>query len=178
MTTSSMHALARAWRRAFEHYQSLAKWDDTVWHSETGLSLLDRWNQRERQLSDKFERLYSSWDLYDTAFQTYDLSSFAPLPSDWLERERLRMQARFDGGEFARLQIESAKRRLGECPHIGAVVDPDEKPLRFVAFDAEEAKTLPDGEVRKRFPRGTKCLDCGAFGAFYASFEHYIAGDW
>ena len=62
-------ALARAWRRAFEHYQSLSKWDDTVWHSETGLSLLDRWNQREDQLSKKFYRLYPSEDLYDVAYQ-------------------------------------------------------------------------------------------------------------
>ncbi len=33
-------------------------------------------------------------------------------------------------------------------------------------------------EIRRRWPRGNKCPDCGMMGIFYASYEHYIIGDW
>lgn len=62
-------------------------------------------------------------------------------------------------------------------------------------FDAEAAKALLDGwvpkdeaewvfgnpmhaEVRRRWPRGSQCPDCGEVGIFYASPDHYVLGDW
>ncbi len=40
-------------------------------------------------------------------------------------------------------------------------------------------KPLSSYEVRKRWPRfsGT-CQRCGYTGIYYASYMHYIAGDW
>jgi hypothetical protein len=49
-----------------------------------------------------------------------------------------------------------------------------DKPL----FDAEAAQSLPAHEVQRRWPRLSHCSKCGAHGAFYASVEHYLAGDW
>lgn len=45
-------------------------------------------------------------------------------------------------------------------------------------FDAEAAEGLSAYEVRLRWPRGSRCPTCGQTGIFYASFEHYLAGDW
>lgn len=46
-------------------------------------------------------------------------------------------------------------------------------------FDAEAAKGMTADEVREKFPRSYgQCSKCGATGVAYASFEHYLAGDW
>jgi hypothetical protein len=52
-------------------------------------------------------------------------------------------------------------------------------PSATPAFDEEAARPLPAAEVRERWPRffGT-CPDCGISGIFYASFAHYVMGDW
>lgn len=48
-----------------------------------------------------------------------------------------------------------------------------------VKFDSDAAKNMSDAEVRKHFPRFYgACPDCGQVMIGYASFEHYIAGDW
>lgn len=48
-----------------------------------------------------------------------------------------------------------------------------------VKFDAEVAKNLSAMEVRRLFPRFSgKCEKCGYEGAYYASYEHYLSGDW
>ncbi len=66
-----------------------------------------------------------------------------------------------------------------------------------ITFDAEEAKKMLDGfqpksvlefiggnpvstEIRKRWPRlfGVCPKGCGYNGIYYASTEHYLAGDW
>lgn len=49
-----------------------------------------------------------------------------------------------------------------------------------VTFDSEAAHGLPSYEVRQRWPRGFgPCpKGCGFTGIAYASFEHYVAGDW
>mgnify|MGYP000999235507 CR=1 FL=1 len=51
-----------------------------------------------------------------------------------------------------------------------------------VTFDKETAdrEKLDAYEVRKRWPRGNgPCpLGCGWTGIFYASYDHYIYGDW
>lgn len=49
-----------------------------------------------------------------------------------------------------------------------------------VTFDEEAAKGLPTEEVRKRWPRlfGQCPKDCGFSGIAYASWAHYICGDW
>jgi hypothetical protein len=52
-------------------------------------------------------------------------------------------------------------------------------PFHRPPFDAEAARNLSSSEVRKRWPRSSgTCPTCGFYGAVYASFEHYIAGDW
>lgn len=46
-------------------------------------------------------------------------------------------------------------------------------------FDEEAAQGLDASEVKKRWPRAeAKCPDCGAWVVSYASFAHYIYGDW
>jgi hypothetical protein len=47
-----------------------------------------------------------------------------------------------------------------------------------VAFDMAVAEHMPADEVRKRFPRRDHVCRCGQRTICYASFEHYIAGDW
>jgi hypothetical protein len=50
-----------------------------------------------------------------------------------------------------------------------------------VIFDEEYAKTITDSwEVRKLFPRlsGECPKGCGYTGIAYASFLHYVSGDW
>lgn len=48
-----------------------------------------------------------------------------------------------------------------------------------ILFDKEKANGMTPDEVRKEFPRGNiYCDKCGYYGVMYASFEHYIAGDW
>lgn len=45
-------------------------------------------------------------------------------------------------------------------------------------FDAEAARGLSVQEIRKRWPRWAGTCECGYNGIYYASWEHYIAGDW
>lgn len=48
-----------------------------------------------------------------------------------------------------------------------------------VYFDAEKSRGLTANQVRNDYPRfHGKCPDCGETMIGYASFEHYIAGDW
>jgi hypothetical protein len=56
-----------------------------------------------------------------------------------------------------------------QCPH------PHEPP----AFDGEAAASLSVQEIRRRWPRSeAPCPMCGVCVIGYASWEHYIAGDW
>jgi len=56
------------------------------------------------------------------------------------------------------------------CQHPGMVLP---------EFDSELARTMSAIEVRRRFPRGNwHCQKCESSVITYASFEHYIAGDW
>jgi hypothetical protein len=45
-------------------------------------------------------------------------------------------------------------------------------------FDAEAARGLTSAEVQRRWPRWSGTCTCGFYGVSYASYEHYIAGDW
>jgi len=57
-------------------------------------------------------------------------------------------------------------------------VECDER-CHSVAFDEEAAKGMSADEVRKRWPRvWVNCSVCGFSGVSYASFAHYVAGDW
>lgn len=49
-----------------------------------------------------------------------------------------------------------------------------------VSFDDEASRGLSADEVRKRWPRGYgPCpKGCGFNGIAYASFAHYVSGDW
>ena len=62
----------------------------------------------------------------------------------------------------------------GDCPGCTAAVKE-----AGVIFDEETARGLDEYEVRRRWPRKTaRCLQCGASTICYASYMHYIAGDW
>jgi hypothetical protein len=48
-----------------------------------------------------------------------------------------------------------------------------------VDFDPVAARLMPSHEVRQKWPRKyLKCPDCNEGILSYASFEHYVAGDW
>ena len=52
-----------------------------------------------------------------------------------------------------------------------------------ILFDEVSARGLSSSEIRERWPRGsfseqTPCVDCGYIGIAYASYKHYLAGDW
>jgi hypothetical protein len=49
-----------------------------------------------------------------------------------------------------------------------------------VTFDPIASRGLSRAEIRKRWPRmsGVCPKGCGFYGAAYASYEHYIAGNW
>lgn len=50
---------------------------------------------------------------------------------------------------------------------------------KMASFDESEANGMLASEVRQRWPRGSGvCPDCGMNGIFYASYLHYLAGDW
>jgi hypothetical protein len=55
------------------------------------------------------------------------------------------------------------------CEHKGVAV----------SFDEQASRGLSSATVRRLWPRffGT-CPDCGRSLILYASFAHYIAGDW
>lgn len=46
-------------------------------------------------------------------------------------------------------------------------------------FDEEMAKGMTVEQIRKHFPRGYEwCHDCQSNVILYASYAHYIYGDW
>ncbi|MGL4255604.1 MAG: hypothetical protein ACRCSL_04665 [Microbacterium sp.] len=45
-------------------------------------------------------------------------------------------------------------------------------------FDAERAAGMSAREVRIAFPRVRSVCDCGATTIRYASYLHYLTGDW
>lgn len=49
-----------------------------------------------------------------------------------------------------------------------------------IIFDEEKSKTMDEYGVRKNYPRlfGVCPKGCGFNGIGYASYSHYIAGDW
>lgn len=61
----------------------------------------------------------------------------------------------------------------------GAIVENDAC-THGVSYDKQAAAGLPSSEVRKRWPRlsGACPKGCGYSGIYYASFEHYMMGDW
>ena len=59
----------------------------------------------------------------------------------------------------------------GGCPHKKCVPEYDSERVKKENMSAEE--------VRRLYPRFFgNCPDCGAQLIQYASFEHYLAGDW
>ena len=55
----------------------------------------------------------------------------------------------------------------------------DHPKLTLPDFNEEKAIKMTSDEVRQHYPRKTeKCPDCGAPVIMYASFMHYICGDW
>lgn len=69
---------------------------------------------------------------------------------------------------LAQAQADGVAGRACEC-------EPADPPT----FDEEAAKSLDSWEIKRRWPRKqTVCVKCGASMIAYASFMHYIAGDW
>lgn len=62
---------------------------------------------------------------------------------------------------------EEAEPRESECNH-------------GITFDEENGARLDADVVRRRWPRlfGKCPLGCGYNGIYYASWAHFIAGDW
>lgn len=63
----------------------------------------------------------------------------------------------------------------------GSTVEPCRHPelMARVHFDPVAARGLDAAEVRRRWPRlCAPCPQCRADVIAYASFQHYIAGDW
>jgi hypothetical protein len=59
------------------------------------------------------------------------------------------------------------------------LISEDECKCHVLPFDEELAKTMTSDEVRKTYPRFFGlCASCGYKGISYASFAHYIYGDW
>ena len=72
----------------------------------------------------------------------------------------------------------------GPCDH-GVTFDPEEAERLLSGWSPQNSTEFIMGnpksvEVRKRWPRldGRCPLGCGYSGIYYASYEHYIAGDW
>lgn len=64
---------------------------------------------------------------------------------------------------------ELIERRQAACAHPRCQPD----------FDSEAAKSMTPDQVKQKYPRFYgQCPDCKAHLSVYASFEHYIAGDW
>lgn len=48
-----------------------------------------------------------------------------------------------------------------------------------VSFDEQAAAGLDASEVKRRWPRFSgRCPGCGVLVIMYASYAHYITGDW
>lgn len=73
--------------------------------------------------------------------------------------------------------LENMRRRLTECGYV--VLPPSACKAHTPAFDLEAAKLTSSDVIRMRWPRfdGT-CSVCGYSGIAYASYEHYVYGDW
>lgn len=95
-------------------------------------------------------------------------------------------------GDFASVVLmPSAIEKMREWSKAfrDAIAEEQKTCTHGVVFDQEAAKGLPSNEVRKRWPRGffnreKPCPECGygeecEGGAIaYASYAHYIYGDW
>lgn len=80
----------------------------------------------------------------------------------------------FKSPKMARKEAEAMKEAIWgltrhECQH----------PKVIPTFDEDAAKDLGTEEIRKHWPRFFgKCPDCDFNGIMYASYAHYIFGDW
>ncbi len=70
------------------------------------------------------------------------------------------------------IQVSLGETVRARCDHRAASA--------FVSIPQDvDLFSLSESEVRRRFPRYEgPCPDCGEGVIFYASAEHYIAGDW
>jgi len=120
-------------------------------------SILDKLTAFAKKLlgEDDFNRLMD-----DVAQKTKELRT----PKDDIDSRLTR--AAHQGSEDLLLNLPA----MEKCDH-GVVFDE-------VEFDKHP--NMSAGEVKERWPRGWgKCpKGCGFNGIAYASFKHYIAGDW
>lgn len=73
-------------------------------------------------------------------------------------------------GIFDELDALLDRKDSGSCQHPQVPIP---------KFDEEKASKMSSDEVRKTYPcKYEHCNDCGSTVTMYASFTHYIAGDW
>lgn len=69
--------------------------------------------------------------------------------------------------------------KLGKEFKIPFVITGDNDCDHNLKFDEEASKAMSILEVRQAYPRlNGRCSKCGFFGIAYASYKHYVAGDW
>lgn len=74
---------------------------------------------------------------------------------------------------------EEINARLAKAADEGRKKNDCSHPKCLPAFDKELAKNMSSGMVKRLWPRFEgNCPDCGSQLIAYASFEHYISGDW
>ena len=67
---------------------------------------------------------------------------------------------------------------LQETP-LGSYPSCEHPLLPEPAFEEELTRNMPAHEVRRQWPRGSaRCPNCGEWIVKYASYAHYIYGDW
>lgn len=84
--------------------------------------------------------------------------------------------------QFARFQIHF-REQIKKLQDIKAIPVEDTTGCKHESvlpkFDWEVAQTMTPYEVRKQFPRFSGvCPDCDEKVIVYASYEHYLSGDW
>jgi hypothetical protein len=86
------------------------------------------------------------------------MDDFQKFMADWSKR---------DAAREAKAKAEAAADNGCKHPNIP------------VKYDSADCAGKDDGYVRRHYPRfNGNCPDCGIHMIGYASFEHYIAGDW
>ena len=61
---------------------------------------------------------------------------------------------------------------------VGSMIEKKGCECESVKFDTEQARHMTTEEVRAHFPRFFGNCMCGYSGIKYASYEHYLCGDW
>jgi hypothetical protein len=93
--------------------------------------------------------------------------------------DKFRLVFNIGGIEFSSSKMSFTEADVMEKALNGLLSQTCQHPKIMPAFDDEAAEGLSSDEVRDRWPRFSgSCPDCDFNGVMYASFAHYISGDW